>query len=76
MENHSDPGAEHPSAAIKSQVQSDQNRTLTRKPNYFEARVLFLRQPLGVYFRPRSGTAKHSPRTQGPYGSALNLAGG
>jgi hypothetical protein len=41
-----------PDPLIKSQGQRDQNRTLTRKPNHFEARLLFLRQ-WKVYVLPR-----------------------
>jgi len=60
-----------PDPLIKSQIQSDQNRTLTRKPKHFESRLLFLRQ-LRVYVSAQVQAQNKHSRTL-KTGTALGL---
>jgi len=48
---------------------------IARNPTQFEARMLFL-DNRKVYILPAFRHKQAQPRTQGPNGSALNLAGG
>src|SRR5262245_61230144 len=51
---------ELPNPLIKSQVSADQNQTLTRKPNYFEAHLLFSSTMEGVCSAHVQAQNKHS----------------
>ena len=63
-----------PGRRLRVKSRADQNRTLTRKPNYFEPACSFV-DNRKVYILPTFRHKQAQPRTQGPNGSALNLAG-